>query len=90
MGQIPPEQPSSCSGLSSSPHWQGPFLPYQVLVHMLVLHPPGQVVQGFIELVLAQKDLRELSLEGWLGVQSTVPITASMLSCISHTHLKGL
>lgn len=80
MGQIPSEQPSSCSGLSHSPYWQGPFLPYQVLVHMLVLHPPGQVVQGFIELVLAQKDLRELGLKRWLGIQSTVPITASTLS----------
>lgn len=50
------------------------LLPYQVLVHMLVLHPVGQVVKGGVELVLAQEDLRELGFKGWLGTQSTVPI----------------
>lgn len=34
---------------------------------MLVLHPVGQVVQGIVELVLAEEDLGEIRLEGWLG-----------------------
>lgn len=47
------------------------LLPYQVLVHVLVLHPAAQVVQGVIELILAQEDLGEISLGGRLGTDVT-------------------
>ena len=43
------------------------LLPYQILVHVLVLHPVTQVVQGVVELVLAEEDLGEVSLKGRLG-----------------------
>lgn len=53
---------------SISPASLFPELPsYQVLVHVLILHPLAQVVEGDIELVLAEEDLAEESLEGWLG-----------------------
>lgn len=51
------------------------LLPYQVLVHVLVLHPVGQVVKGVVELILAEEDLSEISLKGWLGTDITVSVT---------------